>query len=98
MKNYDKTLWQNNKTVVDADYLNNIEDQVQILTLNSIKNNEKLQVIENTLPMKAAKDHLDYIIKEYAKIGLTIEADEWLHASDEYGEHAWQMSIGEIEI
>lgn len=57
MKNYDKTLWQNNQTVVDADYLNNIEDQVQILTLNSIKNNEKLQVIENTLPMKAAKDH-----------------------------------------
>ena len=55
-------------------------------------------VNSNSEAMKAAKDHLDYIIKEYAKIGLTIEADEWLHASDEYGEHAWQMSIGEIEI
>lgn len=55
-------------------------------------------VNSNSEAMKAAENYLDYIIKEYAKIGLTIEADEWLHASDEYGEHAWQMSIGEIEI
>lgn len=55
-------------------------------------------VNSNSEAMKAAENHLDYIIKEYAKIGLTIEADEWLHASDEYGEHAWQMSIQEIEI
>jgi hypothetical protein len=29
---------------------------------------------------------------------VTIEVDDWLHASDEYGEYAWQMSIQEIEL
>jgi hypothetical protein len=48
--------------------------------------------------LDAAKNHLQDIIKEYAESGVTIEADEWLHASDEYGEYAWQMSIQEIEI
>ena len=55
-------------------------------------------VDSNSQAMNAAENHLDNIIKEYAKIGLTIEADEWLHASDEYGEHAWQMSIQEVEL
>lgn len=60
----------------------------------------KLVALTNSLSeaIKAAKNHLQKIIKDFADIGIKIEADEWLHASDEYGEHAWQMSIGEIEI
>lgn len=57
MKDYDKTLWQNNKTVVDAEKLNNIEDQVQSLTIGTGDINNRLQTVEDTLPMKAAKDH-----------------------------------------
>lgn len=57
MKSYDKTLWENNKTVVDADYLNNIENQVQILTLNAVQNNSSIQYIEDTLPMKSNINH-----------------------------------------
>lgn len=57
MKNYDKTLWENNKTIVDAEKLNNVEDQIQVLTLTTVKNNDRLQIIEDTLPMKANVDH-----------------------------------------
>ena len=52
----------------------------------------------NSQAMNAAENHLQSIIKEYAESGVKIEADEWLHASDEYGEYAWQMSIQEIEL
>ena len=55
-------------------------------------------VNSNSEAIKAAENHLDYIIKEYSKVGITIEADEWLHAADEYGQYAWQMSIQEIEL
>jgi hypothetical protein len=55
-------------------------------------------VDSNSQAMNAAENHLQSIIKEYAELGVTIEADEWLHASDEYGEYAWQMSIQEIEL
>ena len=60
----------------------------------------KLVALVNSLSeaMKAAENHLQKIIKDFADIGIKIEADEWLHASDEYGEYAWQMSIQEIEI
>lgn len=57
MKNYDRTLWENNKTVVDAEKLNNIEDQVNILSLVSVDSNQRLEVVENTLPMKSNTDH-----------------------------------------
>lgn len=62
MRNYDKTLWENNKTVVDAEKLNNVEDQLQVLTLTAVKTNDRLQTIEDTLPMKANTDHTH---KEY---------------------------------
>jgi hypothetical protein len=52
----------------------------------------------NSQAMNAAENHLQSIIKEYAESGVKIEADEWLHASDKYGECAWQMSIQEIEL
>jgi hypothetical protein len=55
-------------------------------------------VDSNSQAMNAAENHLRSIIKEYAESGVTIEADDWLHASDEYGEYAWQMSIQEIEL
>lgn len=55
-------------------------------------------VDSNSQAMNAAENHLQSIIEEHAKIGVKIEADEWLHASDEYGECAWQMSIQEIEL
>lgn len=57
MKNYDKTLWENNKSIVDADKLNNIEDQIQILTLTTARNNDRLQVLEDTQIMKANIRH-----------------------------------------
>ena len=66
MKNYNKTIWQNNVTVVDQEKLNNVENQIQALTINSIQNNNRIQTIEDTLPMKANvihehEDMLDYI-------------------------------------
>ena len=57
MKNYNRTLWENNKTVVDAEYLNNIEDQVQILTNATIENSQDLEIVKETLPMKANLHH-----------------------------------------
>lgn len=57
MRNYDRTLWENNKTLVDADKLNNVEDQILTLTSTAIRNNDRLQVIEDTLPMKASSEH-----------------------------------------
>ena len=57
MKDYNRTLWENNKTIVDAEYLNNMEDQLLIIT-NSVNNEiDKVQVIEETLPMKANINH-----------------------------------------
>jgi hypothetical protein len=55
-------------------------------------------VDSNSQAMNAAENHLQSIIKEYAEFGVKIEADAWLHAADEYGEYAWQMSIQEIEL
>lgn len=57
MKSYEKTLWENNKTVVDAEKLNNVENQIQALTLTTVKNNDRLQIMEDTLPMKANAEH-----------------------------------------
>ena len=55
-------------------------------------------VDSNSQAMKVAENHLQNIIKEYADICVKVEVDEWLHASDEYGEYAWQMSIQEFEL
>lgn len=52
-------------------------------------NKQALDVVEN---------YFQDIIKEYAELGVTIKTDEWLHASDENGMYAWQMSIQEIEM
>lgn len=52
-------------------------------------NKQALDVVEN---------YFQDIIKEYAEYGVTIKSDEWLHAADEYGQYAWQMSIQEIEL
>ena len=52
-------------------------------------NKQALDVVEN---------YFQDIIKEYAEYGVTIKSDEWLHASDENGMYAWQMSIQEIEL
>ena len=52
-------------------------------------NKQALDVVEN---------YFQDIIKEYAEVGVKIEVDEWLHAADEYGQYAWQMSIQEIEL
>lgn len=57
MRNYNRTLWENNKTVVDAENLNNIEDQVQILTNTTIENSRDLEIVKDTLPMKANINH-----------------------------------------
>lgn len=58
MKNYDKTLWENNKTIVDAEKLNNIEDQIQIITNTVIEDSQQIEVIKETLPMKANINHI----------------------------------------
>lgn len=57
MKDYNRTLWENNKTVVDADNLNNMEDQLLIITGSVAGQLERVQVIEDTLPMKANVNH-----------------------------------------
>lgn len=57
MKDYSRTLWENNKTVVDADNLNNIEDQLLIITGSLGEEVEKIKIIEDTLPMKANINH-----------------------------------------
>ena len=55
-------------------------------------------VNSNSQAMDAAKNYFQSLIKEYSEMGITIEVDNWLHASDEYGQYAWQVSIQEIEI
>lgn len=57
MRDYNRTLWENNKTVVDADNLNNIEDQLLIITNSMAEELERVQIIEDTLPMKANINH-----------------------------------------
>lgn len=57
MRDYNRTLWENNKTVVDADNLNNIEDQLLIITGSLGETIETVQIIEDTLPMKANVVH-----------------------------------------
>lgn len=57
MKDYNRTLWENNKTVVDAEYLNNMEDQLLILTGSLNQEMDKVKIIEDTLPMKANVKH-----------------------------------------
>lgn len=57
MKDYNRTLWENNKTVVDAEYLNNMEDQLLIITGSVNQEMDKVRVIEETLPMKASINH-----------------------------------------
>lgn len=57
MRDYNRTLWENNKTVVDADNLNNIEDQLLIITGSLGEEAEKIKIIEDTLPMKANVNH-----------------------------------------
>ena len=52
----------------------------------------------NSQAINAAENHLQGIIREYAELGVKVEADEWLHAADDDGENAWQMSIQEIEL
>ena len=55
-------------------------------------------VNSNKNAMEAAENYFQSIIKEYAEMGITINVDDWLHAADEYGEYAWQVSIQEIEL
>ena len=57
MRDYNRTLWENNKTVVDAENLNNIEDQLLTITSAIAGEIEKVKVIEDTLPMKANVNH-----------------------------------------
>jgi hypothetical protein len=52
----------------------------------------------NVQAINAAENYLQSIVKEYAEAGVKIEADDWLHAADEYGQYSWQMSIQEIEL
>ena len=55
-------------------------------------------VNSNKNAMEAAENYFQSIIKEYAEMGITINVDDRLHAADEYGEYAWQVSIQEIEL
>lgn len=55
-------------------------------------------VDSNVQAINAAENYLQSIVKEYAEAGEIIEVDEWLHASDEYSQYSWQMSIQEIEL
>ena len=55
-------------------------------------------VDSNQQAYDAVENYFQDIIKEYAEVGVKIEVDEWLHAADEYGQYAWQMSIQEIEL
>lgn len=57
MRDYNRTLWENNKTVIDAESLNNIEDQLLIITGSMFEDSERMKVIEDTLPMKANINH-----------------------------------------
>lgn len=84
MKSYDKTTWINNRTVVDAEHLNNIEDQIAELTKATIDLEKRLTIIENTFPMKANMYHeheeLNLIVKEVEKLkeGIDKEFSEQL--------------------
>lgn len=73
MRDYNRTLWENNKTVVDAESLNNVEDQLQVLTVNSVDNNSRIAEIEITLPMKANINHSheEYSLKEHTHNDFT---------------------------
>ena len=55
--NYVKTLWENNKTVVDAENLNKIEDELYNLTVATVSANKDIDNIKDELSMKANINH-----------------------------------------
>lgn len=74
MKDYNRTLWENNITIVDAEYLNNMEDQLLIITNTVNQEIDKVQVIEETLPMKANANHTHEVLDaEVEKLKASIE-------------------------
>lgn len=89
MKNYNRTLWENNKTIVDAEYLNNMEDQILIITNSVNQEIDKVKVIQDTLPMKANINHTHEDLAttiEIEKIKTSIENLE-LELKEEFNKY-----------
>lgn len=57
MQNYNKTLWENNVTVIDADKLNNIENQMDALTRVQGQDAEQFIEVKNMISLKANASH-----------------------------------------
>lgn len=55
MQQYQKTLWENNKTIIDAEKLNKLEEQTSNLTLALTTNQKKIDSVITTLDT-ASKD------------------------------------------
>ena len=52
MAQYNKTMWINNETVVDAQKLNKLENQMHLITQSSITNSERLATVEDLVDTK----------------------------------------------
>jgi hypothetical protein len=52
MAQYNKTMWVNNETVVDAQKLNKLENQMHLMTQSSITNAERLTAVEDLVDTK----------------------------------------------
>lgn len=57
MRDYNKTLWENNVTIIDADSLNNVENQLSSLTAAQTKDIKDIEDLQAQMPLKASKDH-----------------------------------------
>lgn len=54
---YEKTLWKDNITVVDAENLNKMEDTLFDLSLAASENSKALEIVEEKLNMKSNNGH-----------------------------------------
>lgn len=52
MAQYNKTMWINNETVVDAQKLNKLENQMHLITQSSITNSGRLEAVEDLVDTK----------------------------------------------
>lgn len=52
MADYNKTMWINNETVVDAQKLNKVENQVHLLTESALTNADRLATVEDLVDTK----------------------------------------------
>lgn len=78
--NYQKTLWENNKTVVDAEKLNKVEDGLYDLTLASIESNKAIDKLNSDLGTKANINHTHNDLATSEDLNSALDALETLKA------------------